>query len=106
MSSARRPPRDFNPKIFPVKEQNSSAKNRVKSIYSRNYKTTFQYDGICTLENAHGGGGRSVGPQVNKFEQVSSDHHQTSLAGGGDPSMTDEQMSVKTLPSRNFVCGL
>ena len=27
--------------------------------------------------------GASVGPEMNKFEQVSSDHHQISLAGGG-----------------------
>ena len=26
-------------------------------------------------------GGRGVGPQMNKFEQVSNDHHQMSLAG-------------------------
>ena len=88
----------------------------------------------------------SVGPQVNKFEkQVSSDHHQMSLAGEGGVAeeeegwgwssglmsggrgvtlpcdishdafdvtsplpmdrMADGQMPVKTLPSRNFVCG-
>ena len=27
-------------------------------------------------------GGWGIGPQMNKFEQVSSDHHQMSLAGG------------------------
>ena len=30
-------------------------------------------------------GGRGVGPQTNKFEQVSSDHHQLSLVGGRSP---------------------
>ena len=28
-------------------------------------------------------GGWGIGPQMNKFEQVSCDHHHMSLAGGG-----------------------
>ena len=28
-----------------------------------------------------------VGPEMNMFEHVSSDHHQMSLAGGGDPGV-------------------
>ena len=57
------------------------------------------------------------GPQMNKFEEVSSDHHQMPLAGGPhsdvegagemvtwDPSLwIDRHTPVKTLPSRNFV---
>ena len=65
------------------------------------------------------------GPQVNKFEQVSSDDHQISLAGrvglglegelysevrctiASLPSHmgthVDRQRELKTLPSRNFV---
>ena len=79
-----------------------------------------------TILLVRGGG---VGPQMNKFEQGSSDDHQISVAGervcpGGYPyhvnypmmhmmllptappppnRMTDRP--VKTLPSRNFVCG-
>ena len=73
--------------------------------------------------------GWGVGPQVNKFELVSSDDHQMSVVreyvpclvgGGGGKShvecimdnghmkipmdiMTDGQKPVKTLPSRNFI---
>ena len=59
-----------------------------------------------------------VGPQVNKFDHVSSDDHQMSVARGGAydrlgsyahlppvDRMTDGQMPVKTLPSRNSVFG-
>ena len=73
-----------------------------------------------------------VGPQVNKFEPVSSDNHQMSVAdwsrysslmsrgGEGVPDYliypvmhvmylslpgTEQQMPVKALPFRNFVCG-
>ena len=67
-----------------------------------------------------------VGPQENKFEQVSSDQHEMSLGVGGvnrSPGLmcvgvpshdafnvtyalpaVDRQMPLKTLPSRNFVC--
>ena len=78
----------------------------------------------------HGGGG--VSSQMNKFEQVSNDHHQMSLAGEGVgpqgwclgdgvspqvwcaggvpyhvtyfmlPTLTDRQTPVKTLPSINL----
>ena len=61
-----------------------------------------------------------IGLQVNKFEQVSSDDHQMSVAGRkgypcpntlwvmvtwDPPEQKNQQTSVKTLPSGNFVCG-
>ena len=68
-----------------------------------------------------------VGPQMNKFEQVSSGHHQMSLVGGRSSGLMSGGVSyhvtysvmhlmlptpcphghtsVKTLPSSNFVCG-
>ena len=57
------------------------------------------------------------GGKVNKFEQVSSDDHQMSVAFGGDvgpmsgilppptPTSPCTGRPVKTLPSLNFVCG-
>ena len=73
-----------------------------------------------------------VGPQMNKFEQISSDHHQMSLVGKGLqvscpgtgegdtlpgnlsydafdvtyplPPQNDREKPVKTLPSHNLVC--
>ena len=48
----------------------------------------------------HQYGGRGVGPQVNKFEQVSSDDHQISVAGdkkvlgwGGDAGRYPDPVS-------------
>ena len=38
---------------------------------------------VATTKCKNGGGGVRAGPQVNKFEQVSSDQHQISLIGGG-----------------------
>ena len=35
-----------------------------------------------------------VGPAMNKFQQVSSDHHQMLLAGDGYVSSDDHQMSL------------
>ena len=56
----------------------------------------------------------STGPQVNKFEQVSSDGHQISIAGGylprsdvqrgkGYPLMSDAQRSGRRYPLRSDV---
>ena len=46
-----------------------------------------------------------VVPQANKFEQVSSDDHQKSVAvewRGRGPMY--KQTTVKTIPSCNFIC--
>ena len=69
--------------------------------------------------------GQGEGPQVYKFEQVSSDDHQMSVVGSrshvwypgvlgpnasgvmvtcGPPEQNDRQTPVKTLPSCNFIC--
>ena len=40
---------------------------------------------VVTTRCQYSGGGRWLGPQVNKFERVSSDYHQSSVVGeGGD----------------------
>ena len=70
-------------------------------------------------------------PQMNKFDQVSSDHHQMSLAGGSlglispyltiwggslpsdlshdafdvNPPPNEQTDTVRTLPSRKRICG-
>ena len=38
---------------------------------------------VVTTRCQYSGGGRWLGPQVNKFEQVSSDYHQSSVVGEG-----------------------
>ena len=50
-------------------------------------KTEFQWDAYRPLGDHHlmsapAGIGWGIGPQVNKFEQVSNDNHQMSVAGG------------------------
>ena len=35
--------------------------------------------------------GQELGPQVNKFEQVSSDNHQMSVAVGGSPRLMSKR---------------
>ena len=40
------------------------------------------------------GGGGGLSPEMNKSEQVSSDHHQIFIAGGGYVSSDDHQMSL------------
>ena len=65
-------------------------------------------------------GDGGVRPQENKFEQICSEDHQVSVAGGGGipmsqcimgnghmttlPEQIDRQTPVKTLPSHNFTC--
>ena len=51
-----------------------------------------------------GGGG---GPQVNKFEQISSDHHQMSVAGGSSIDlvsgiMGNGHMWTSPSPEQNY----
>ena len=107
----------FNPEILTSEEtiytrKRSSRMRTARLPTERASATRCQYPG---------------GPQVNKFEQVSSDGHQISLAKkglklgvpclmareGGHMRIsihnvnrqTDRQTRVKTLPSRNFVGG-
>ena len=59
---------------------------RHKSDASWN-KKVFQWDAYCppqwpSLNGRNGGREGGVGPRVRKFEQVSSDNHQMSLAEG------------------------
>ena len=58
----------------------------MKRSFRMQNKKIFQWDAYCTLAN-HTCFGHQMsvlvgGPQVNKFEQVSSDCHQMSLVGG------------------------
>ena len=64
---------------------------------------------VATTRREYGGGG--VGPQVNKFEQVPSDDHQMSVAGGRYPGLMSKGVPYLSIyacdvPSpHSFVCG-
>ena len=63
-----------------LKEKTRQHSSRMHTKPWKPYKFQFQ---LQPLDVAPGGGReRWVGPEMNKFEQVSSDHYQMSLAGG------------------------
>ena len=63
-----------------LKKKTRQHSSRMLTAPLKPYKFQFQ---LQPLDVAPGGGReRWVGPEKNKFEQVSSDHHQMSLAGG------------------------
>ena len=118
--------------VLPVFISSKSQKVYNKTAFSRMHTTYLET--VCAsisvvTTRCHSLG---VGPQMNKFEQISSDHHQMSLVGIGlqvscpgtgegdtlpcnlsydafdvtyPPSpQNDRQKPVNTLPSHNFVC--
>ena len=99
----------------------------VTEIYKKTFQDAYRpLDTICASSFSGHHQMSRFGPQMNKFQQVSSDHHQMSLARGRSPGLMlrrtltcdlshdafgvsypspmDRQIPVKTLASCNFVC--